>query len=103
MNNLLFSKISEKQKDNAQGSYKVNTSKNTNNIHMYFKEIIKITKKTDVESDDLEESINYSNINAELHSYYQAERVNMQNLLEKSTRELGSWSDLDKNIRWKLE
>ena len=96
-------KISEKQKDNAQGPYKMNTNKNTNEIHRHFKEIIRITKNTDVESDDLEESVDHSNINAELHSYYQAELVNMQNLLEKSTRELGSWSDLDKNVRLKLE
>ena len=96
-------KISEKQKDNAQGPYKMNTNKNTDEIHRHFKEIIRITKNTDIESDDLEESVNYSNINAELHSYYQAERANMQNLLEKSTRDLGSWSDLDKNVRLKLE
>ena len=96
-------KISEKQKDNAQGPYKVNTNKNTDEIHRHFKEIIRITKNTDVESDDLEESVNHSNINAELYSYCQAERANMQNLLEKSTRELGSWSDLDKNVRLELE
>lgn len=96
-------KILKKQKDNVQGSCKVNTNKNTDKIHRHFKEIIRITKNIDVESDNLEEFANHSNINAELHSYYQAERINMQNLLEKSTKELGSWSDLDKNVRLELE
>ena len=83
--------ISNKQKENAQGPYKLNTSKNMNEIHRCFKQVIRITKNTESDSDELEESENYSNANAELNSYYQAEKNKMQLLLDKSIRELKAW------------
>lgn len=95
--------ISKKQKENAQGPYKLNTSKNMNEIHMYFKKIIGITKNTNLEDDELKESKNYSDVNAELNSYYQAEKMKMQMLLDKGTQELKAWSDLDQTIRLKFE
>lgn len=91
--------IRSKQVENAQGPYKLNSSKNMNEIHRYFKEIIRITKNTDLDGDELDESINHSNVNAELNSYYQAEKKKMEVLLEKSTRELGAWTDLDQSVR----
>ena len=95
--------ISKKQRENAQGPYKINTSKNTNEIHDYFKEIIRITKNVDVENMELEESIDYDNVTAELNSYYNANKTKMNLLLEKSIRDLGAWYDLDKDVRPKLE
>jgi len=92
--------ISNKQTENAQGPYKLNTSKNMDEIHRYVKEIIRITKNID--GDELEESVNHSNITAELNSYYQADEKKMKLLLEESVRELGAWSDLDQNVRLKL-
>ena len=94
--------ISKKQQENAQGPYKLNTSKNLNEIHKYFKEIIRITKNAKLD-DELEESKNNSEINAELKSYYQAEKPKMQMLLDKSTPELKAWSDLDQSLRLKFE
>lgn len=95
--------ISAKQKENAQGPYKLNTAKNLNEIHNCFKSIIRITKNTDGDGDELEESVNHINITAELNSYYQADKNKMELLLEKSVRELGAWSDLDKDVRLKFE
>jgi len=70
--------ISNKQIENAQGPYKLNTSKNMNEIHRRFREIIRITKNTEGEGDELEESVNYSNITAELNSYYHADKKKME-------------------------
>jgi len=95
--------ISKRQKENAQGPYKINTSKNMNEIHGYFRDIIRITKNLDPEKLELEENMDYTNVTSELDSYYNSNKKKMISLLEKTIRDLGVWYDLDKNIRPKFE
>ena len=95
--------ISNKQKENAQGPYKINTNNNLNEIHNYFKDVIRLTKNIDPEKSDLDESIDDSSITAELESYYQQNTKKMNKLLDKSTQDLLAWYDLDKDIRPKFQ
>jgi len=93
---LIYRKVNSiktKQVENAQGPYKSNTETNMNEIHGYFRDIIRITKEYDK---DLEIS---PSMNSQIESYYDANNSKMNSLLEKSKRDLELWIDLDKNKR----
>ena len=95
--------ISNNQKENAQGPYKINTSNNLDETHSYFKDVIRLTKDIDPEKSDLDETIDYASVTAELNSYYQQNTKKMNELSEKSTQDLLAWHDLDQDIRPKFQ
>lgn len=86
--------IRKKQSDNAQGPYKVNTERNMNEIHGHFRDLIRITKDYDKDSE-----INQDSATTEIESHYHANDSKMKSLFEKSERDLQLWFDLDQSKR----
>jgi len=85
--------IRSRQVANAQGPYKSNTETNMNEIHGYFRDIIRITNEYD------EDSEISSNMNSQIESYYDTNTSKMKSLLDKSRRDLEWWIDLDQSKR----
>jgi len=86
--------IRKKQSDNVQGPYKANTEKNMNEIHGHFRDLIRITKDYDKDSE-----INQDGVTTEIESYYHANDSKIKSLFEKSGRDLQLWFDLDQSKR----
>jgi len=85
--------IRKKQSDNAQGPYKANTEKNMNEIHGYFRDLIRITKYYDKDSEVPQD------MTTEIESYYSTNDSKIKSLFEKSGRDLELWIDLDQGKR----
>lgn len=97
-----LNEMKKNQKENAQGPYKIDSSKSIYEIQEYFKDINRILIKYN--SENYDEYLNDNeNLNHELISYYKFNKEKMNQTIDDLRRQLGLWIDLKKDIRLEFE